>query len=190
EDEVDDFDEYDPTPYGGGYDISLTYGRPLPPSEETCYPNTSSASGDFDYDRPQFNTGSHPSAYAGEALDDEYNSYARPKPRPNPPSSYGGSDYGRRPDYGQPEPDYGQPEPDYGSEYGRRPQYVDPSSEYGSDFGSGYGRKPEYERPPPPSSEYGSGYGRNPETEGFGYVEQVPSYGRPSYQTEEYERPS
>ncbi|KAF7802749.1 uncharacterized protein G2W53_041860 [Senna tora] len=33
-----DFDEYDPTPYGGGYDIVQTYGKPLPPSIETCHP--------------------------------------------------------------------------------------------------------------------------------------------------------
>ncbi|KAJ4826031.1 hypothetical protein Tsubulata_046365 [Turnera subulata] len=33
-----EFEEYDPTPYGGGYDIAQTYGKPLPPSDETCYP--------------------------------------------------------------------------------------------------------------------------------------------------------
>ncbi|KAF2305030.1 hypothetical protein GH714_001175 [Hevea brasiliensis] len=32
-----DFEDYDPTPYGGGYDLTLTYGKPLPPSAETCY---------------------------------------------------------------------------------------------------------------------------------------------------------
>lgn len=37
-----DFEEYDPTPYGGGYDPSSTYGKPLPPSDETCYPRDSS----------------------------------------------------------------------------------------------------------------------------------------------------
>lgn len=35
-----DFDEYDPTPYGGGYDIAQTYGKPLPPSDEICYPRS------------------------------------------------------------------------------------------------------------------------------------------------------
>jgi hypothetical protein len=53
DDQVDDYDEYDPTPYGGGYDIALTYGRPIPPSDETCYP-ISSASGEIDYDRPNY----------------------------------------------------------------------------------------------------------------------------------------
>ncbi|KAD4887975.1 hypothetical protein E3N88_20048 [Mikania micrantha] len=45
DEDVDDFDEHDPTPYGGGYDIALTYGRPLPPSDETCYRPSASASG-------------------------------------------------------------------------------------------------------------------------------------------------
>lgn len=36
-----DFEEYDPTPYGGGYDLARTYGEPLPPSEATCYPRSS-----------------------------------------------------------------------------------------------------------------------------------------------------
>ncbi|RAL49629.1 hypothetical protein DM860_001920 [Cuscuta australis] len=36
DDEV--FEEYDPDPYSGGYDIVQTYGKPLPPSNQTCYP--------------------------------------------------------------------------------------------------------------------------------------------------------
>ncbi|EYU27860.1 hypothetical protein ABFS82_13G117700 [Erythranthe guttata] len=35
-----EFEEYDPTPYGGGYDPVATYGKPLPPSETTCYPRS------------------------------------------------------------------------------------------------------------------------------------------------------
>ncbi|KAL4562429.1 hypothetical protein LXL04_034632 [Taraxacum kok-saghyz] len=35
-----EFDEYDPTPYGGGYDIVSVYGKPLPPSDQTCYPRS------------------------------------------------------------------------------------------------------------------------------------------------------
>ncbi|KAH7545855.1 hypothetical protein FEM48_Zijuj01G0137900 [Ziziphus jujuba var. spinosa] len=35
-----EFDEYDPTPYDGGYDMEQTYGKPLPPSEKTCYPRS------------------------------------------------------------------------------------------------------------------------------------------------------
>ncbi|CAL0334373.1 unnamed protein product [Lupinus luteus] len=38
------FDEYDPTPYDGGYDIAMTYGKPLPPSDEICYPRSGSTS--------------------------------------------------------------------------------------------------------------------------------------------------
>ncbi|XP_004485673.1 uncharacterized protein [Cicer arietinum] len=39
-----EFDEYDPTPYGGGYDISETYGKPLTPSDKICYPRSGSNS--------------------------------------------------------------------------------------------------------------------------------------------------
>ncbi|KAK9268053.1 hypothetical protein L1049_010492 [Liquidambar formosana] len=38
--EPDEFIDDDPTPYVGGYDITLTYGKPLPPSDETCYPRS------------------------------------------------------------------------------------------------------------------------------------------------------
>jgi hypothetical protein len=34
----DEFDEYNPHPYSGGYDIAVTYGAPRPPSTATCYP--------------------------------------------------------------------------------------------------------------------------------------------------------
>lgn len=46
------FEEYDPTPYGGGYDIAQTYGKPLPPSDKICYPRST----------PQLPHGSIPSA--------------------------------------------------------------------------------------------------------------------------------
>ncbi|KAF8680781.1 hypothetical protein HU200_045627 [Digitaria exilis] len=39
----DEFDQYNPHPYAGGYDISTTYGTPLPPSPATCYPVASPA---------------------------------------------------------------------------------------------------------------------------------------------------
>ncbi|XP_059660932.1 uncharacterized protein LOC132307236 [Cornus florida] len=35
-----DYEEYDPTPYDGGYDIALTYGKSLPHSDEICYPRS------------------------------------------------------------------------------------------------------------------------------------------------------
>ncbi|XP_076928978.1 uncharacterized protein LOC143597216 [Bidens hawaiensis] len=35
-----EFEEYDPTPYGGGYDIESVYGKPVPPSNQTCYPRS------------------------------------------------------------------------------------------------------------------------------------------------------
>lgn len=38
-----EFEEYDPTPYSGGYDIVQTYGKPLPFSDQTCYPPSGSS---------------------------------------------------------------------------------------------------------------------------------------------------
>lgn len=42
--EIDEYDEYDTTPYGGGYDPSATYGSPLLPSDQICYPRSTSQS--------------------------------------------------------------------------------------------------------------------------------------------------
>ncbi|XP_058004053.1 uncharacterized protein At5g39570-like, partial [Hevea brasiliensis] len=153
-----DIDEYDPTPYGGGYDIALTYGRPIPPSDETCYQNSSLVD-EIDYDRPNFTSYAEPSAYADERLQEEYTSYARPKPRLDP--SYGfvlGAAAGREVFVDA------KPEPAYGFQTG--------VSRPGFDYGSGgYGGRPKYEKPP--ILEYGSGYGRMPDSEylsgGYGW---------------------
>lgn len=40
----DDFDDYNPHPYLGGYDLAQTYGQPLPPSAAICYPISFSVS--------------------------------------------------------------------------------------------------------------------------------------------------
>ncbi|CAI0402484.1 unnamed protein product [Linum tenue] len=127
-DAVDDFDEYDPTPYGGGYDLHMTFGRPIPPGDDTCYPMGRSASDEIDYDRPHFSSHSEPSAYGDDALTSEYSSYSRPKPRPGPAYGSGGG----------------------GSGYNGRNQ----ESEYG---GSGYGRKQESGYGRHETAEYGSG---------------------------------
>uniref|UniRef100_A0A0D9X305 Uncharacterized protein n=1 Tax=Leersia perrieri TaxID=77586 RepID=A0A0D9X305_9ORYZ len=42
-DDDDEFYDYNPHPYAGGYDISATFGSPLPPSPSTCYPISSSS---------------------------------------------------------------------------------------------------------------------------------------------------
>uniref|UniRef100_A0A0E0EGA4 Uncharacterized protein n=1 Tax=Oryza meridionalis TaxID=40149 RepID=A0A0E0EGA4_9ORYZ len=42
-DDDDEYDDYNPHPYGGGYDIFATYGSPIPPSTTTCYPVSSAA---------------------------------------------------------------------------------------------------------------------------------------------------
>lgn len=40
----DDFEDFNPHPYMGGYDIAQTYGQSLPPSDAICHPVSSSAS--------------------------------------------------------------------------------------------------------------------------------------------------
>uniref|UniRef100_A0A6N2LCH9 Uncharacterized protein n=1 Tax=Salix viminalis TaxID=40686 RepID=A0A6N2LCH9_SALVM len=174
-DRVDDYDEYDPTPYGGGYDIVLTYGQPIPPSDDTCHPiKSSSQSDEIDYDRPNYSSHSEPSAYADEALETEYSSYSRPKPRPG--STYGGPqpDNEFQPGSAYGSAGYEKPAREqYGSSHGSAGYEKPAREEYGSSHGSaGYGK--------PQSEEYGSGgyekssddsgYGRRPEYEdGSGY---------------------
>ncbi|KAA0053783.1 uncharacterized protein E6C27_scaffold135G001680 [Cucumis melo var. makuwa] len=167
---VDDFDEYDPTPYGGGFDLFLTYGRPLSPSEETCYPHSAGNDDNIDYERPQFESYAEPSAYGDDALQAEYSSYSRPKPHsygaPSGEQGYGSGGY----ESSRPQPAYGfQPSgSEYGSEgYRRKPEYGE--QEYGS---GGYGRKQETESYG--SGEYGSGgYRRKQESESYGSEEYV-----------------
>ncbi|KAK4794714.1 hypothetical protein SAY86_012708 [Trapa natans] len=48
-----DFEEYDPTPYSGGYDPALTYGEPLSPSDEICYPKDSAVKKDAEVPTPE-----------------------------------------------------------------------------------------------------------------------------------------
>ena len=151
DDDVDDFNDYDPTPYSGGYDITVTYGRSVPPSDETCYPLSSRSGDAFEYQRPVFSSSKEPAAYGDQALNTEYSSYARPKTRPG---GHGGAhvEGGKKPEHGGSGSDFGR-KPDSGRtevEYGRRPE--------SGGYGGGrteveYGRKPE--------SEHGSGYGHS-----------------------------
>lgn len=60
-----DFDEYDPDPYDGGYDIAETYGKPLSPSDKTCYPRSTPNS----LVAECFSYGSVPSPYGKESKD-------------------------------------------------------------------------------------------------------------------------
>ncbi|KAG7017696.1 hypothetical protein SDJN02_19562, partial [Cucurbita argyrosperma subsp. argyrosperma] len=182
---VDDFDEYDPTPYGGGFDLFLTYGRPISPCEDTCYPHSAGNDDEFDYERPQFESNAQPSAYGDDALQAEYSSYSRPKPHsycapPRPvEQEYGSGGY----ESARPQPAYGyqQSGSEYGSEgYGRKSESE--QQEYGS---GGYRRKQESESYG--SEEYGSGgYGRKQESEsygsgGYGRKQESESYGSGGY---------
>ncbi|KAG0475185.1 hypothetical protein HPP92_014871 [Vanilla planifolia] len=155
---VDEFDEYDPKPYSGGYDISLTYGRPLLPSEDTCHPLSS-----LDNERPMQSSEFDTSAFEAE--------YGRkgdcygllPPGFKQPPET--DANY---PNYGHVK--RGEYESEYGSSYGGRTQPQECGSgydgrthpqEYRSEYGSG--RNPQH----------GSGYGRQ---ESYGYGASV--YGR------------
>lgn len=55
------FDEYDPTPYDGGFDMAQIYGKPLPPSNEICYLLSSPKSNGLPLDG--FDYGSNNSPY-------------------------------------------------------------------------------------------------------------------------------
>ncbi|KAM2938437.1 hypothetical protein FF1_038226 [Malus domestica] len=126
-DEATDFDEYNLLPYSGGYDIYLTFSRPLDSSDETCYPN-SSLSDDFDYE-------GHPEGEYEGRLQPAYVFQPSGEERPEfgsdrPESGYGGK------------PEYGYSGSEYESGYQRRPEANEPNSEY-----IGYGRKPGHEAP-------------------------------------------
>ena len=146
-DEVADFDEYDPTPYGGGYDIALTFGRPLPPSEETCYPISTATSSASSYDRPQQaqhggrrpggSEESHGSA-AGYGGGGGYAGAGRPH-QPHKEETHG---YGRK---GHDDDDeqqaYRKPKPAYGDDHEQQ-AYRKPKPSYGDDDDDQAYRKP------------------------------------------------
>nr|XP_043615671.1 uncharacterized protein At5g39570-like [Erigeron canadensis] len=107
DEDVDDFDEHDPTPYGGGYDLALTYGRPLPPSEEICHPPCSSGSSGSYGSKPhgsgsgygRRNDGQYPASGYGDETehDGRYggggcgSEYGSGHPRRNETDEYGGA---------------------------------------------------------------------------------------------------
>ncbi|CAN4078271.1 unnamed protein product [Withania somnifera] len=62
------FDEYDPTPYDGGYDMAQTYGKPLLPSNDICYPRSVPESNGFPLDG--FDYGSNRSPYVSQSLEE------------------------------------------------------------------------------------------------------------------------
>jgi hypothetical protein len=189
-DEHDDFDEFDPTPYGGGYDLFVTFGRPLPPSDETCYPCSAPSTS---YDAPHY-AAEEPSPYGHH-----HKAQAAPgfRPQHEQPSyggggsGYGGSKpqpaYGFRPQQEEQQHSYGgggggygsdpprrSEEDTYGSGYGRKPQQEEEG------YGSGYGRRPQ------PEAGYGSGYGSKPQAEEQAYGSEYGSgYGGRKPQAEE-----
>lgn len=63
-----EFEEYDPTPYDGGYDQRMTYGKPLPPSDLTCYPRSLPQSQSHT-PIPNFSYDSIPSPYGKDPIE-------------------------------------------------------------------------------------------------------------------------
>eukprot|EP00252_Welwitschia_mirabilis_P011878 TRINITY_DN263_c0_g1_i2.p1 TRINITY_DN263_c0_g1~~TRINITY_DN263_c0_g1_i2.p1 ORF type:complete len:260 (+),score=29.24 TRINITY_DN263_c0_g1_i2:146-925(+) len=214
----DDFDEYDPTPYGGGYDLVARYGRPLPPSSETCYPPSSAGDSDYhgfsygsesspyepgfssrlDEDRPSQGFGSKPSYHQQPSA--AYESYGVPQHQTRPQYGYeSGDPYSEveKPSgfgYGRPHPPPSYQENPYG--------YSQPEAEpprYGRP-GAGYHRQEEQEfvpqRPYFRQEETGAGYHRQeeqefvPERPYFRQEEQQPTYYPPPSEPQRFENPS
>ncbi|KAI3829341.1 hypothetical protein L1987_03461 [Smallanthus sonchifolius] len=69
-----EFEEYDPTPYGGGYDIISVYGKPIPPSDQTFEPKP----------EPKPKSGPMPIATNIPLVEPESKSEPKPKPKPKP----------------------------------------------------------------------------------------------------------
>ena len=126
---VADFDDFDPTPYSGGYDITLTFGRPLPPSEETCYAPNADSSSSVDYARPNYFGSAQPSEDPQDYRFQEQQSYGYGY-KAEEQSDYSG--YGRRPDRSE-EQSYG-----YGNEERPEPET------YREEYEKGYGERPRY----------------------------------------------
>ncbi|KAI9198035.1 hypothetical protein LWI28_008979 [Acer negundo] len=62
-----EFEDYDTTPYGGGYDQAQTYGKPLPHSEAICYPRSHST---LESGTPTLNGFTTESPYGKENVDE------------------------------------------------------------------------------------------------------------------------
>ncbi|KAL5207409.1 hypothetical protein ABZP36_031844 [Zizania latifolia] len=160
-DEVADFDEYDPTPYGGGYDLVLTFGRALPPSDETCYPISTTTSSSSSSGGGHHQYGRRPGSQ------DAYDAAAQHRRRPPSEETHDSAGYGRKgrvdEDDGdglhgatggsrKPKPAYGDERPKYhgagaGDDLDERPTYGRGRKKHDDDDdGSGDERKPRYKK--------------------------------------------
>ncbi|XP_077235927.1 uncharacterized protein LOC143877641 [Tasmannia lanceolata] len=162
-----DFPEYDPTPYGGGFDLVLTYGKPLSPSGKICYPrsnsepNSSSLDGSSygsvqppygqhpdDHERPQ-NGGGLTRSYEEERPSDASSGNWPQGPIPVPSHGY---DYNGESIFGY---GYGN---GYGYGYGN-------GHDRDHDHGHGYG---DYNKPVETYNGKEEGYGSGREEQGYG----------------------
>lgn len=125
DDDADDFDEYDPTPYGGGYDIHITYGHPLPASDDICHPPSQNYSGEA----AQYTSYADVSGYDNDdAINNEYSSYTK----------YGSSASKNQDDEEQQQEVVDEYDAD-------RTEYEEPSYQGGEQETQGYGRSEEDE---------------------------------------------
>jgi hypothetical protein len=149
--ELDNYDDYDPVPYMGGYDLEAAYGSVKPADEESAYRRA-----EFGEDEEEQEV-----QYGGES-----NPYENGPP--GPPISGGhprpGGVYGGGRDRTRPSEDEAQPDEGVETGYGRRrPVYEEESEEY---------RKPVY-------GEEESGYSQPSYggEEESGYRKPRPAYG-------------
>jgi hypothetical protein len=179
--ELENYDDYDPTPYQGGYDINEAYGGVKAADEECAYRRTENLEDD---EEPEVRYGHESNPYE----------HGPPGPsifggRSRPGAVYGGGRDRTRPDHDQAQPDQG-----VATGYDRR------KLAYGADS------QPGYRRPYRGEDEEDSGYRKSRPTYGgeeedSGYYKPRPSYGygeedssyrkpRPSYGYGEYEESS
>ena len=165
--ERENYDDYDPVPYQGGYDQAAVYGSVKPADEETGYRRVEFGE-DADEQEVQYGNESNP---YGRGPSGPPISSGRPRPG----GVYGGGRDRTRPSYDDAQPDDGV-ETGYGQGYGRRkPEYVE-EEEY---------NKPSYEdedsgyRPTRPSHEdRHSGYRHSRREEEQEVVVDEEGYGR------------
>ncbi|KAK7412238.1 hypothetical protein VNO78_03688 [Psophocarpus tetragonolobus] len=155
---VPEFDEYDSTPYGGGYDIDQTYGKALPPSDKICYPRSGSSPS-----TEPFSGSIVPLHTIEEGIEEKaITPPSVQKPTEEKPQSQdGGKDQPREVEHNNSDTGDLKPNEDEDSESEESQQEVDHYSEsdIGSGFGEGYNGGQGYEHEKKVVPQYPSGYG-------------------------------
>lgn len=166
------FEEYDPTPFSGGYDQTALYGLPKPSSAQTCYPASDSI---------------HQSSHAGSGYGDASSPHmpvdeSRPVYKQHDPPHGSGDEFPSG--YGKQKPSFGYGQNEGGSGYsgvdsgyGRpkpKPARHESEQNYGENYEFGQQDQPGYGRPKPRPSNDSFFEGNEEE-----YGAPKPSFGRP-----------